>query len=108
MSNTQYLLYIISMAGVTYLLRMLPMTLIKRKIRSRFVQSFIYYVPYAVLTAMTLPSILYCTEDMLPSLLGFAAAIAAALLGGSLLCVALSACGVVLCAQIVMYFLVLL
>ena len=92
MSNLQYILYIAVMAGVTYLIRMLPMTLVQTKIKSRFIKSFIYYVPYAVLSAMTVPAIFYSTPDMLPSLLGFTAAILAAFFGASLLSVALSAC----------------
>ena len=104
MSDLRYIVYILVMAGVTYLLRMLPMTLIKGKIKSRFVQSFIYYVPYAVLSAMTIPSILYSTEDLLPSLLGFAAAVTAALLGKSLLTVALTAClAVLVCETVIMF-----
>ena len=62
MSSFSYILYILVMAAVTYLLRMLPMTLVKRKIKSRFLYSFIHYVPYAVLSAMTVPAIFYCTE----------------------------------------------
>lgn len=90
------------MAGVTYLIRMLPMTLVKGKIKSTFVQSFIYYVPYAVLSAMTVPAIFYSTPDLLPSLVGFAAAVVIAFFGHSLLTVALSACGTVLVCEIVM------
>lgn len=100
MSNTAIILYIAVMAGVTYLLRMLPMTLIKTKIKSPFIKSFIYYVPYAVLSAMTLPSILYCTEDLLPSVLGFIAAVTVALFGRSLLTVAITACLTVLASEL--------
>ncbi len=100
MNNPSIILYIAVMAGVTYLLRMLPMTLIKTKIKSRFLKSFIYYVPYAVLSAMTIPSIFYCTEDLLPSLLGFIAAVAVAMLGQPLLAVAVTACVAVLLSQL--------
>ena len=102
MSDKSYILYILVMAGVTYLVRMLPMTLVKGKINSKFVQSFIYYVPYAVLSAMTVPKILYSTPDMLPSVIGFAAAVLTAFFGRSLLTVALSACGAVLLGEAVM------
>ena len=87
-----YILYILVMAGVTYLIRMLPMTLLKRKIKSPLFQSFIYYVPYAVLSAMTIPAILYSTSNVIPSVLGFASAVAAAFFGRSLLTVSLTAC----------------
>ena len=108
MSNTTYILYILVMAGVTYLLRMLPTTLIKTRIKSRFVKSFIYYVPYAVLSAMTLPSILYCTDDLLPSLLGFAAVVIVAMFGKSLLTVAITACISVLIGEAVLMLLTVL
>ncbi len=102
MSNLDYILYILVMAGVTYLIRMLPMTLIKSKIRSSFVQSFIYYVPYAVLSAMTIPKIFYSTPDLLPSLFGLAAAVSVAFFGRSLLTVALCAVGAVLAGELAM------
>ena len=105
MSSIDYIIYIAVMAGVTYLIRMLPMTLVKGKIRSRFINSFIYYVPYAVLSAMTLPKILYSTPDMLPSALGLAAAVITAFFGRSLLTVALCACGAVLLGEAYMLFL---
>lgn len=90
------------MAGVTYLIRMLPMTLVKGKIKSTFLQSFIYYVPYAVLSAMTVPAIFYCTPDLLPSLLGFAVAVLLAFFERSLLTVAISACGTVLVGELIL------
>lgn len=102
--NNSYLIYILVMAGVTYLVRMLPMTLIKGKIRSPFIQSFIYYVPYAVLSAMTIPAIFYSTPNILPSVAGLVTAVIIAFFGKSLLTVALSACGAVLiCELFAMY-----
>jgi len=56
-------IYILVMAGVTYLVRMIPFTLFRRKIKSRFFRSFFHYIPYAVLTAMTVPAIFYSTND---------------------------------------------
>ncbi len=61
MSWSSFVPYLLVMALVTYLIRMLPLTLFRRPIRSRFIRSFLYYVPYAVLTAMTIPDILYAT-----------------------------------------------
>lgn len=92
------------MAGVTYLVRMLPMTLVKGRIKSPFLKSFIFYVPYAVLSAMTVPAIFYCTPDLLPSLIGFVTAIIVALFGRSLLSVALSACSAVLVCELILKF----
>lgn len=83
------------MAVVTYLPRMLPLVLFKRRITQPFVQSFLYYVPYAVLAAMTFPEVLYSTASMLSALVGLAVALVLAYHGRGLLTVALSACGAV-------------
>lgn len=61
MSWSVFLPYVLVMAGVTYLIRMLPLTVFRKEIKSRFVRSFLAYVPYAVLTAMTIPGVLYST-----------------------------------------------
>lgn len=58
------------MAGVTYLVRMLPLVLVRGKIKNRFVRSFLYYVPYSVLTAMTLPGILFSTGSIISAAVG--------------------------------------
>ncbi len=55
--------YILVMAAVTYLIRVIPMTIFRKKIENRFVKSFLYYVPYTCLTAMTFPAILYATQS---------------------------------------------
>lgn len=83
--------YIAVMAGVTYLIRMLPFTLFRKKIRSRFFRSFLYYIPYAVLSAMTIPAIFYSTGDMLTSAVGAAVAVVLAYLRLPLIVVALAA-----------------
>lgn len=62
-----------SWAAVTYLIRMLPLTLIRRKITNRTLRSFLYYVPYATLSAMTFPAILTATGSAISAALGFAA-----------------------------------
>lgn len=67
--------YIVVMAGVTYLIRMLPFTLFRRQIRSRFLRSLLYYLPYAVLSAMTIPAIFYSTGSMTTALVGTAVAL---------------------------------
>lgn len=61
MSWQTFLPYLIVMAVVTYLIRMLPLTVFRKEIKSTFVKSFLYYVPYAVLAAMTIPDVLYST-----------------------------------------------
>ncbi len=89
------------MALVTYLPRMLPMVLFRRRITQPFLKSFLYYVPYAVLAAMTFPEVLYSTASLLSALVGLAVALLLAYRGRGLLTVSLSACGTVfLCERL--------
>ena len=88
-------IYILVMAGVTYLIRMLPLALVKKEITSPFVKSFLFYVPYACLAAMTFPAILTSTASMISGAVGFAAALFVAYKEKSLVTVALCACGAV-------------
>lgn len=85
-------LYIFVMAAVTYLIRMLPLALSKKEITNQYIKSFLYYVPYACLAAMTFPAILYSTASLYSALAGLIIAIIAAYKGKSLLIVALAAC----------------
>ena len=85
-------LYIILMAVVTYLIRALPLTLIRKEIKSRFIKSFLYYVPYATLAAMTFPAILSATDYVLSSVIGFVVALVRAFNKKSLLTVAAVSC----------------
>lgn len=94
-------LYIAVMAGVTYLIRMIPFTLFKKKIKSRFIQSVLYYIPYAVLSAMTFPAIFYSTDSPVTAAIGTAVAIILAYFRLPLTVVALSACGAALIAGFV-------
>lgn len=96
-------LYILVMFAVTYLIRALPITLIRRRIKSPFLQSFLYYVPYVTLAVMTFPAIIESTQTPVSGLLALAAGISAAWFGASLFQVASLCCGVVLIAE---YFLV--
>ncbi len=86
-----HLIYIVIMAGVTYLTRMLPMVIFKKKIESTFIKSFLHYVPYAVLGAMTFPAIFSSTSSVYSAIAGAAVAIFLALKEKSLITVALSA-----------------
>ena len=88
-------LYILVMAGVTYLIRALPLTMIRREIKSRFIRSFLYYVPYATLAAMTFPAILSSTASVVSAAVGFAVALVLSFMGKSLITVALAACAAV-------------
>ena len=91
MEWSRYLAYIAVMAGVTYLIRLLPLAAFRRKIRSRFIKSFLYYVPYAVLGAMTFPAIIYSTGSIPTACAGLIVALLLAWHEKSLLTVALSA-----------------
>ena len=102
MSWTNFFPYLIVMAGVTYLIRMLPMTVFRREIKSVFVRSFLHYVPYAVLGAMTFPDVLYATGNLWTALAGLIVAVLMAWRGRSLLTVAVGACLAVAAAQGVM------
>lgn len=84
-------IYIAVMAGVTYLIRMIPFTAFRKKIKSRFVRSFLAYIPYAVLSAMTLPAIFYSTGDVLTAAVGTAVAVVLAYFNCPLIVVALAA-----------------
>lgn len=99
MSWGEYLPYLIVMAGVTYLIRMLPLTVFRKEIRSRFVRSFLHYVPYAVLGAMTFPDVLESTGSLWTALAGLIVAVVMAWRGRSLLTVAIGACLTVAAAQ---------
>lgn len=94
-------IYILVMAGVTYLVRMIPFTLFRRKIRSRFFRSFLHYIPYAVLSAMTIPAIFYSTGSVPTSIVGTVVAVVLAYMGKPLIVVALAASAAALLAGLV-------
>lgn len=83
--------YIAVMAGVTYLIRMIPFTLFRKKIKSPFFRSMLHYIPYAVLSAMTIPAIFTSTGSVLTSVVGTAVAVVLAYYGKPLIVVALAA-----------------
>lgn len=94
-------LYILVMFAVTYLVRALPITLIRRKIRSPFLKSFLYYVPYVTLAVMTFPAIIESTQTPYSGIMALAAGIVAAWFGASLFQVASLCCVVVLIAEFI-------
>lgn len=85
-------LYIFLMALVTYLIRVLPLTLIRREIKSSFIKSFLYYVPYVTLATMTFPAILTATDSIWSGAVGFLVALVLAYKGRSLIQVSMLAC----------------
>ena len=101
-----FFLYLLTMAAVTYLIRMLPLVLVKKKIQNRFLLSFLYYVPYAVLSAMTVPAIFFATEHIASATAGFVVAFILAFRNKSLVTVAASACIAVLICECVIKYLI--
>ena len=99
MSHNIYL-YILIMAAVSYAIRVLPLTLIRKQIRKPFVQSFLYYVPYVTLAVMTFPAITEATQSPISGILALVIGIAAAWFGASLFQVAVSCCAIVLLAEL--------
>jgi len=92
MNNTPFAVYLLVAAGVTYLIRLLPLILIKKQITNRFLLSFLKYIPYAVLAAMTIPACFYSTGSLLPAIVGFVAAFVLAWFRKGLPIVAAAAC----------------
>ena len=92
-------LYIAVMAGVTYLIRMIPFTLFRKKIRSPFFRSFLHYIPYAVLTVMTIPAVFTATSSVISAVCGVIAAFILAYKGKGLTTVAILSCVVVFLAE---------
>ena len=84
-------IYILVMAGVTYLIRAIPFGFFRKKITSKFLRSFLYYIPYAVLSAMTIPAIFYSTGNFITALAGTLTALILAFFNLPLIIVALSA-----------------
>lgn len=84
-------LYIAVMAVVTYLIRMIPFAFFRKKIKSRFFRSFLYYIPYAVLSAMTIPAIFYSTGNIVTAFVGTVTAFVLSYFNLPLIVVALSA-----------------
>ena len=101
MKNNVYI-YILIMAAVSYLIRVIPLTLIRKQIKSRFLRSFLYYVPYACLTAMTFPAILSSTGSLISGVAALVVAVVLAYRGKSLLTVALSSSAAVLITELLL------
>ncbi len=92
----QMALMIVAMASVTYIIRMIPFVIFKKKITSNYLKSLLYYLPYAVLSSMTFPYIFYSTGDFWTALIGTVVAIIASIYKQSLIVVAILSCVAVL------------
>ena len=97
-----FLVYLVVTAGTTYLDRMLPLVLMRGRIKNRFLLSFLHYIPYAVLSVMTVPAIFTATGDVRTAAAGFAVAMILAWREKSLLTVAAAACAAVLAAELML------
>ena len=94
------------MAAVTYLIRVIPLTLLRKPIKNKTIRSFLYYVPYFTLAVMTFPAILDATQSPVAALVAFFGAIVLAYIGKSLFFVAVSACVSVFVLELIIGFIV--
>lgn len=100
--NGKFFIYLAVMAGVTYLVRMLPMVLIKKEIQNKFILAFLKYIPYAVLAVMTIPAVFFATSSVLSAVIGVLIAVALAYFGQSLVVVAFGSCAGVFLTEWIM------
>ncbi|MBQ2274738.1 MAG: AzlD domain-containing protein [Clostridia bacterium] len=99
--NNKYI-YILIMAGVTYLIRVAPLTLIRKPINNKFIKSFLYYVPYVTLAVMTFPAIIDVTQSALAGAAALIIGVVAAYFGAGLFKVAVSCCAVVFILEFIL------
>ena len=102
MLEADFLPYLAVMSVVTYLIRMLPMVLIRKKITNRFIRSFLHYMPYAVLSVMTVPACFYATGNIYSAAVGIFVALLLAYKGKSLITVAAGASSGVFITEMIM------
>ena len=100
--NMNIWIYIAVMAIVTYLIRMLPMTILRKEIKNKTLRSFLAYVPYVTLTVMTFPAILDATRSIYSALAGFATALIMSYFKKSMILVALVSCAVVFITELIL------
>lgn len=100
--NLKVSLYILVMAGVTYFIRLLPLTLIQKEIKNVYIKSFLYYVPYVTLSVMTFPAIIHATSSVWSGAAALAVAVILAYKGKSLFQVSLAACGAVFLLELIL------
>lgn len=104
MTKYGFYVYLAVMACVTYLIRMLPLVLVRKKIQNRFLLSFLYYIPYAVLSVMTIPAIFYATEYRLSAAIGFVTAMILSFFEQSLVKVAAFSCAATLIVELILRY----
>ncbi len=99
-------IYILIMGAVSYLIRALPMTLLRKPIKNRFIKSFLYYVPYVTLAVMTFPAIINATQYPIAGILALIVGIITAAVGFNLFKVAVSCCVTVFVAELIITYLI--
>lgn len=102
----EFALYLLVMAGTTYLIRMVPLVLFRKKIKNKFLISFLYYVPYAVLSAMVIPAIFYASDNLIAAAVGFVVAVVASLFDRGLVTVASLSCVSVFITELIIRYLI--
>ncbi len=102
MNNGTFWIYLLIMAGVTYLIRVVPLIACRGEFKNRFVKSMLYYIPYTVLASMTFPAVFFATQSYVCSAVGVMVALLVAYKGGSLLKVAIAACVTVLICNMIL------
>ncbi|MBQ8001065.1 MAG: AzlD domain-containing protein [Ruminococcus sp.] len=105
MNNHSFWIYLLIIAGSTYLIRAIPFAAVQKKITNRFIRSFLYYIPYTVLSAMTFPAALYATGNIIAAAAGLLVAVLFAIKGRSLTVVAAVSCATVFICEQLMHFL---
>jgi len=106
MDNKSFFIYLAVMAGSTYLIRAIPFAAVRKKIENKFIRSFLYYIPYTVLSAMTFPAALYATGNIYAAALGLLVAILFAIKGKGLTVVAVASCITVFLVEIIMTYII--
>ena len=99
-----FLKYLAVMSLVTYLIRLIPMLLIKKQIKNKFIKSFLYYIPFSVLTVMTVPAVFYSTSSVISAAAAFVVAVALTFCGKKLITVAVFSCIAVFAVETLMQF----
>lgn len=102
--NHNIYIYLLIMGGVTYLIRVLPLTLIRKQIKNRFLKSFLFYVPYVTLAVMTFPAIVDATSEPLAGFLALIIGIVLAWIGANLFQVSVACCVVVFVTELIMRY----
>ena len=101
MKHNTYI-YILIMAAVIYIIRLLPLTLIRKKITNQTLRSFLFYVPYVTLAVMTFPAILEATSSMWSGVAALVTGVLLAYFGVSLFGVAVCSCGIVFVVELIL------